>query len=87
MQQGKTLDDPGKYPFRINGGNILQIQVGGDQRRLTVQEPFIQTDKKLGGGERVAHLRTQVVNNQQVAVQDIPVAGVIGSGPAERTVR
>ena len=63
----------GEDALRINIGNIMEIQVAGNQCRLPVKDPLIQADEKLRRDEGVRHLRAQIIDDQQIAVKNIPI--------------
>ena len=51
----------------------LHIQIRGNQRGLFTQNPFIDTQEKLGYRKGIRQLRAQIVDDQQVTVKEIGV--------------
>lgn len=78
--------DPGQGTFGVGLHHLSHIQVGGNDRGFLPQNPFIDTKEKLRGGKGVGKLRPQIVNDQKIAVKNIPVCGNCISVLVENTL-
>ena len=52
----------------------FHVQVGRNQRGLSPQNPLIDTEEKLGYGKGIGKLCSQIINNEQIAVENIRIS-------------
>ena len=61
----------GKYPLGVSVHEIAQRQVGGNHRGFLSEDPLVDAKEKLRSYETVGKLRAEVIDDQQIAVENL----------------
>ena len=63
--------DPGEGSLGVSIQQLGHAQICGDDGGLATQDPFVDAEEELGGGETVGQLGSQIIDDQQIAVKYI----------------